>query len=148
LTDCRKHGEFEQNGVLRRSLKSKECSESSQIAFNANKCRSTNCNVKQVLEIRGTLDWCLLKSSSKLTNIMFGEGGHGMRDRWEYKIVHVVADRWTGTGLPSDLNQEFDKLGADGWELVATDAIIRPNWFGFAGTTVGLVGFFKRPLPG
>jgi len=38
-----------------------------------------------------------------------------MDERWEYKIIHVSAVRWTGTGLPTDFNQEFDKLGNDGW---------------------------------
>lgn len=71
-----------------------------------------------------------------------------MGERWEYKIVHVPADRWTGTGLPADVNQEFDRLGADRWELVGTESIIRPSAFWSAGKTVGVVGFFKRRLPG
>ena len=71
-----------------------------------------------------------------------------MGERWEYKIVHVSADRWTRTGLPEELNQHFDKLGTEGWELVGTEAIIRPNLFRAAGQTVGIVAFFKRRLPG
>ena len=71
-----------------------------------------------------------------------------MSKRWEYKIVHFSAEQWTSTGLPSDLNEEFDRFGADGWELVGTEAIIRPSWFVSAGKTVGVVGFFKRPLSG
>jgi hypothetical protein len=74
--------------------------------------------------------------------------GAAMCERWEYKIVHIVAERWTGTGLPSDLNEQFDKYGADGWELVGTESIIRPSLFRSAGTTVGIVGFFKRRLSG
>ena len=66
-----------------------------------------------------------------------------MGERWEYKIVHVDANRWTSTGLPADINEEFDRIGADGWELVGTEAITRGS-----GNTVGLVGFFKRRLPG
>ena len=68
-----------------------------------------------------------------------------MDERWEYKIVHVTADRWTGTGLPSEINEEFDKFGAEGWELVGTEGIVRPAWF-YAAKTVAIVGFFKRPL--
>lgn len=68
-----------------------------------------------------------------------------MEERWEYKIVHISADRWTGTGLPADINEEFDKFGADGWELVGTEGIIRPVWFRSAMTT-GIVGFFKRRM--
>jgi hypothetical protein len=71
-----------------------------------------------------------------------------MSERWEYKIVHVSAKRWTSTGLPADLNEQFDKFGADGWELVGTDAIIRPSWFWSTGTTVGILAFFKRRLQG
>jgi hypothetical protein len=50
--------------------------------------------------------------------------------------------------LPEELNQHFDKLGTEGWELVGTEAIIRPNLFRAAGQTVGIVAFFKRRLPG
>jgi hypothetical protein len=71
-----------------------------------------------------------------------------MGERWEYKIIHVSAERWTSTGLPGDLNDQFDRFGADGWELVATEAITRPSWFGQAGTTAGIVGFFKRRRQG
>lgn len=67
-------------------------------------------------------------------------------DRWEYKIVHVSASLWTSTGLPADINLEFDHLGAEGWELVSTEAINRPGWFATGSTTVGIVGFFKRRL--
>jgi hypothetical protein len=69
-----------------------------------------------------------------------------MGERWEYKIVHVSAQRWTSTGLPADLNDQFDKFGADGWELVATDAITRPVWFWWGDTTVGILAIFKRRL--
>jgi hypothetical protein len=71
-----------------------------------------------------------------------------MVERWEYKIVYFSAERWTATGLPADLNEHFDKLGVEGWELVGTEAIIRPSWLWSAGKTVGVVGFFKRPLNG
>jgi hypothetical protein len=71
-----------------------------------------------------------------------------MGERWEYKIVYFSAERWTSTGLPSDINERFDEFGAQGWELVGTEAIIRPSWFLSAGTTVGIVGYFKRGLPG
>jgi len=66
-----------------------------------------------------------------------------MVDRWEYKIVYVDAQRWTGTGLPSDLNEDFDRWGAEGWELMATESMIRRVFFRGSETT-GLVAFFKR----
>jgi hypothetical protein len=70
-----------------------------------------------------------------------------MDERWEYKILYVSAVRWTGTGLPTDFNEEFDRLGSDGWELVGTQGIIRPTLFRSA-QTVGLVAFFKRRVRG
>jgi hypothetical protein len=71
-----------------------------------------------------------------------------MEQIWEYKIVHFSSQRWTSTGLPSDINERFDEFGKQGWELVATEAIIRPTFFWWGGTTVGIVAFFKRRLPG
>jgi len=67
-----------------------------------------------------------------------------MDDRWEYKIIRVSATNRTTTGLPEDVNESFDRFGADGWELVATEAVVRPNWAQSAGTTVGILCFFKR----
>lgn len=63
--------------------------------------------------------------------------------KWEYKIVYVDATRWTGTGLPADLNQSFDEWGAQGWELVATEAVIRRSWF-YGTDTAAIVAFFKK----
>lgn len=68
-----------------------------------------------------------------------------MAEKWEYKLIYFSSERWTGTGLPSGINERFDAYGADGWELVGTESITRPAfWYGC--TTVGVVGFFKRPL--
>ena len=61
-----------------------------------------------------------------------------MGDRWEYKIIHVSAERWTSTGLPGDLNDQFDQFGADGWELVATEAITHPVGSGRRALRLGL----------
>jgi hypothetical protein len=71
-----------------------------------------------------------------------------MGERWEYKIVYVSAEQWTSTGLPDDTNEQFDKFGAEGWELVATEAITRPGWFWSTVITVAIIGFFKRRLQG
>ena len=68
-----------------------------------------------------------------------------MSEKWEYKIIHVGAERWTATGLPVDLNQRFDEIGADGWELVAVVALERPSFLLWGGSkTVGVVATFKR----
>jgi len=71
-----------------------------------------------------------------------------MSERWEYKIVHFNANQWTSTGLPTDFNEKFDEFGAEGWELVGTEAIVRRVFFGYGSNTVGIVAFFKRPLQG
>jgi hypothetical protein len=68
-----------------------------------------------------------------------------MSERWEYKIVYVDALRWTNTGLPSELNEDFDRLGAEGWELVSIESITRRTLFG-GNQTAGLVAIFKKSL--
>ena len=59
-----------------------------------------------------------------------------MSSRWEYRIVHFQADKWTATGLPKDLGQKFDNYGAAGWELVSIESIQRPRLFWGASSTV------------
>jgi hypothetical protein len=68
-----------------------------------------------------------------------------MTQQWEYKIVHILADRWTGTGLPEDINIQFDQFGSEGWELVSTESLMRPGIVSPL-KTVAIVAFFKRPL--
>ena len=67
--------------------------------------------------------------------------------KWEYKIAHILANEWTGTGLPNELNQRFDAWGAEGWELIGTESIVRSGFLNFT-TTVALVAFFKRSIAG
>jgi hypothetical protein len=72
-----------------------------------------------------------------------------MAERWEHKIVYFDARRWSSSGLPNDLNERFDALGIEGWNLVRMEAILGCSFWplGFAGTeTKGFVAFFKRPL--
>jgi len=72
-----------------------------------------------------------------------------MGERWEYKIIYFSAERWTGTGLPSNLNEKFDEYGSQGWELVGTESIERPSFIPWGGSkTVGVAGFFKRRVSG
>jgi hypothetical protein len=69
-----------------------------------------------------------------------------MPTKWEYKIVDINALRWTRTGLPADVNQKFDEWGAQGWELVATESVIRKGWFIYGSETASIVAFFKRQI--
>jgi hypothetical protein len=67
---------------------------------------------------------------------------------WEYKFVHIIATKWTSTGLPRDLGERFDQWGSEGWELVKVEPIHTGGWFLFGfGTftrTDSLIAFFKR----
>jgi hypothetical protein len=67
--------------------------------------------------------------------------------RWEYKIVYIDTARWTSTGLPENLNEQFDRWGAEGWELTRTESILHRGFWAAASYTAGIVAFFKRPLP-
>ena len=68
---------------------------------------------------------------------------------WEYKIVYINAKKRTSTGLPDEINLEFDKYGAEGWELVKIEPKLGGGvmafGFGWLQQTVGYVAFFKRP---
>ena len=65
--------------------------------------------------------------------------------KWEYKVVYIDTARWTSTGLPGDVNEQFDKWGADGWELVRTESVLHSGW-GWGTYTAGIIAFFKRPV--
>ena len=39
-----------------------------------------------------------------------------MTQQWEYKVIHINAQQWTGSGLPNNLNDTLDELGADSHE--------------------------------
>ena len=70
--------------------------------------------------------------------------------KWEYKVAHIQAIKWTATGLPNDLGEQFDRWGDDGWELVRIEPIHRSGMMilgcGSATRTEALVAFFKRPV--
>ncbi|MBL7970309.1 MAG: hypothetical protein JNL03_02205, partial [Prolixibacteraceae bacterium] len=54
------------------------------------------------------------------------------------------------TGIPEDINDQFDKYGKEGWELVKVepklDGGIMFFGFGWLHQTVGYLAFFKKPL--
>jgi hypothetical protein len=70
--------------------------------------------------------------------------------KWEYKVAHFQAVKWTRTGLPKDLGKQFDQWGAEGWDLVRVEPILRSGFL-FLGIgknvhTDAFVAFFKRPM--
>ena len=68
---------------------------------------------------------------------------------WEYKIVFVTASRPSRSGLPEDINEQFDKYGSEGWELVKVESKLTGGFMLFGigrfSSTSGYVAFFKRP---
>jgi hypothetical protein len=69
-----------------------------------------------------------------------------MNTLWEYKIVSIDTNRLTSTGLPDDLNEKFNNWGAEGWELVKVESILKPGFILSMGSyTKSFVAFFKRP---
>ena len=66
----------------------------------------------------------------------------------EYKIVYINARKWTNTGLPKDINIEFDKLGEEGSELVKVEPKLDGGFIlfgiGVCSHTVAYTAFFKR----
>ena len=71
-----------------------------------------------------------------------------MAERWEYKIIYFSTEGWTRTTVPSDINEKFDAYGAEGWELVGTQALVGPSWFLRRTTMLGILGLFKRRIGG
>jgi hypothetical protein len=69
-----------------------------------------------------------------------------MPEQWEYKVTYINAASRSQTGLPDDLNDIFDQWGIHGWELVATEGILRRRFWGSVSYTVGIVAFFKRRI--
>ena len=68
--------------------------------------------------------------------------------KWEYKIVHINANKLTSTGLPKELGEHFDQWGNEEWELVRIEPIHKGGFFlFFFGTfsrTSGFIAVFKR----
>ena len=66
--------------------------------------------------------------------------------KWEYNIIYINATKWTSTGLPDDLNDKFDALGKEGWDLVKIESKLDNGLFTLGAYTAGYVAFFKRAL--
>jgi hypothetical protein len=56
----------------------------------------------------------------------------------------------TSTGIPDDINENFNKYGREGWELIKIEPKLRGGimlfGFGWFDQTIGYLAFFKRPL--
>ena len=65
---------------------------------------------------------------------------------WEYKVVKVSEAEVDGLpGKRFDIEEEFNRLGADGWECVSCESITFGGVFKF---TAVLVYTFRRPKQG
>lgn len=69
-----------------------------------------------------------------------------MHDTRDCKLFDRGAERWTGTGLPADLNTRFDALGAEGREMAAIQCPSRIPWGG--SKTEGVLMTFQRRIRG
>lgn len=68
--------------------------------------------------------------------------GKSPHQRWEYFVFKIDVRGWFGPDVRAELlAHEFDKLGAEGWELVNTVDVNRGS-----GSTSELLSIFKRPL--
>ncbi|MDR0385115.1 MAG: DUF4177 domain-containing protein [Prevotellaceae bacterium] len=65
-------------------------------------------------------------------------------NNWEYKIVYINATRQNISGLPDDINENFDRWGSEGWELVKVEPKLSCGFLGFGTYTEGYVAFFKK----
>ncbi len=70
--------------------------------------------------------------------------------KWEYKIVYINAKKRSYSGLPDEMNLEFDEYGKQGWELVKIEPKLDAGFMifgiGYFSNTVGYLAFFKKPL--
>lgn len=60
-----------------------------------------------------------------------------MSTRWMFQVVEIKADFW-GRRRPAEIQEEINKMGAQGWELVT---VTSP---GSANLTTPMYAFFKR----
>ena len=70
--------------------------------------------------------------------------------KYEYKLVHFNARLWTASGLPNDLNVQFDALGKEGWEYVDMKPLLAGGFFAFFigvfTSTKSFVVIFRREM--
>jgi hypothetical protein len=71
--------------------------------------------------------------------------------RYEYKLLHFKAGSATASGLPDDLNVQFDELGREGWEYIEMKPIQTGGFFlffiGVFTNTKRFIVIFRRPVP-
>ena len=65
--------------------------------------------------------------------------------KWEYRVVQVSQREILGEpGRKFNAQQEFNRLGAEGWECISCESI---TFGGLLSFTAVLVYTFKRPKP-
>ena len=69
-----------------------------------------------------------------------------MVERWEYKILFVPTFVSPWSRLPTDINEQFDQLDAEGWELVGTEPVLAPAIFFVRHKSLAISAFFKRRI--
>lgn len=68
--------------------------------------------------------------------------------QWEYKLLVIKTFMNTATGLDDNLNEKFNELGADRWQLVEMQPVLKKGFFfggiGNTSYTDSIVAVFKR----
>lgn len=63
-----------------------------------------------------------------------------MKKRFEYKTIEVKPKKWTFTISPEEIDEQINKMGQDGWELVVIREYIN------MGNSLSSFYTFKREL--
>jgi hypothetical protein len=64
--------------------------------------------------------------------------------KWEYKVMLVGVKGLIFSGLPEEIVDKLDEYGAESWELVRVEPILRKGLIAGAYTD-SFALFFKRP---
>lgn len=67
--------------------------------------------------------------------------------KFEYKLVSIDISQIRKPDYQSEISKNFNQYGAEGWELVKLESVIRPSSWYMGSKTEGFIAAFKRPLP-
>ncbi len=84
-----------------------------------------------------------LKEANKPLKKTSGGSTMGRGEKWEYFTQRYDLSFFN---KPKQQKEEFDKLGQDGWELVAVIPIAEPVAFTSVPVTKAVIAYFKRSV--
>lgn len=65
-------------------------------------------------------------------------------EKFEYKIITVNRNKLSKTAFQTELINNMNNLGNEGWELVTIEGLAGGSFFGGYGYTSKLIFIFKR----